>query len=363
MEARPLRYWHACFPYLIGLSGLVFWWLATCGRLSQTYDSQQYVAAALSWRTQGLWLMADGRDFVHWPPLLPWLLSWSADPAALAAWLNLSALCVQYVGWWWILCQVLHTRMARYWALAAIAWSLSVWHTATFLWTEATWMALLAVWAALAYKYLDPAVPEVRRSFLWLLMSVLAVGAVLLRQATLLWCLPLAVLALQQQAGRLAATVLPALLVWGYWKYGQPPVESDLFQRSLGQSMLLYTEALGRWLLPQPLPIWVHVVAAWALGCGSLSAVRRLRDRWWTIWQGSAWGYLLLLVWLRPSMEADTDRLAAAAAPFVWIGVAAVGEHGLRHCTAYRRILLRIAFGGWLLYPLGRSIWLIWRTL
>lgn len=124
------------------LAGL-FWYMTRNG-LRITGDSENYMAAALSWRDYHQLLNADGSLYRYWGPLYPLLLSLGASTAA-TQWLHGAALMGNLVLWSLLGRRLLPTGRAMLLPLG-LALSAAMMVPAAFVWSETVFACLLGAY-------------------------------------------------------------------------------------------------------------------------------------------------------------------------------------------------------------------------
>lgn len=75
------------FMFIVALS-IVFQWYGHRYGLLLTSDSLQYLSAAHSFKTEGIFLSPDGSLYTYWPPLFPVILSLADSPELVLPWIN-----------------------------------------------------------------------------------------------------------------------------------------------------------------------------------------------------------------------------------------------------------------------------------
>lgn len=248
-----------------------------------TPDSVAYLSAAKNFAAGSGFMRFDGVEYVHWPPLFPFLLSIRADSvldaATTARWINVVAFggLVAIVALW--LRALLATRWLAILGTAIVAFGYPLIWVTTHVWSEPLFLLLsILTWRALE-RARAPGAGAYK-----VVASVLAALAVLTRYAGLFLVISCA-LALLVSPGpflrrRLPAVVMflgiasiPTLLWLSRNVHVDETVAGERATSVIGPDSLIRTMAgtLTRWVLPRALPIPVRasvvlaVVAALAI--------------------------------------------------------------------------------------------------
>jgi hypothetical protein len=352
-------------PYFFLLTALGLQLYVLSGHLGITHDSQEYLAAAMSFRELNELRGFNTDHFISWPPLFPILISLGGKaPILWVSFLHMLCLSGSLMVFFKLGDQLGIKGPLKIFYQGSLAWGIPILMVHVFLWSEPFFIFLLGLKLLIFFKYLRK--PSLHRI---LFLALLAFLLCMQRNAGIFFVAPLSVCIwfYTPASKRWLYSFLygvGALLFFLFWNsqlLGETPEGDPSFSYFIPpnafSSLFYYLNYGSAWFLPRFISLGLRIGILFSVMV-CLIFYFKIKDNLIkkiifaaSITMGF---YLFILLLMTGNTSDDVERLLAVIYPMFML-LTAVLLNGFQD-RAWTLLLVL-----WLLYPLGRSLYNIGR--